>query len=485
MRTTGKRKKKQKKYKPNVLPNADILAALRGITQLHIEGNLAEAETGYRAIIDANVASADAYSNLSVICCDSDRKKEAIELCKQALLIDPALVSAHYNLANAYNLSDNIDKAIAGFQKVLSLQPSRADAHNNLGVAYQNKGNLEKAVEHCRKAADLQSNFVDAHFNLAYSLRLLGKIEESIERFNIVLRIQADHPHANYGLGMIYYASRRYPEAIPYFERSQLKDWRERALHCYYRVQNFDDFKRQFEIISASKHASPLVASLTGHYAVNFNEKNTYNFCPQPFDYVQHSSIQELVGEESPLREQLLRDISKESIETRRQGRLTEGVQSAGNLFWRSESSFQKLASIVKRELLQYRQSHQGAQCELIREFPESIEFTNAWYIKMSSGGFLNSHIHDNGWLSGVLYLAVPAKVQNEDDGNIELSTNGDNYPLLPSTTLDSFETRVFPVAVGDIILFPASLFHRTIPFSSDEERICIAFDFKPKCFDD
>jgi hypothetical protein len=33
---------------------------------------------------------------------------------------------------------------------------------------------------------------------------------------------------------------------------------------------------------------------------------------------------------------------------------------------------------------------------------------------------------------------------------------------------------------VGDIVFFPSSLFHRTIPFESDEERICIAFDVKP-----
>jgi hypothetical protein len=33
---------------------------------------------------------------------------------------------------------------------------------------------------------------------------------------------------------------------------------------------------------------------------------------------------------------------------------------------------------------------------------------------------------------------------------------------------------------VGDIVLFPSSLFHRTIPFESNEQRICIAFDLKP-----
>ncbi|WP_373280560.1 putative 2OG-Fe(II) oxygenase [Methylomonas koyamae] len=45
--------------------------------------------------------------------------------------------------------------------------------------------------------------------------------------------------------------------------------------------------------------------------------------------------------------------------------------------------------------------------------------------------------------------------------------------------------TRRFPhpnrrPKVGDLVLFPSSLFHRTIPFNSDQERICIAFDIKP-----
>ena len=32
----------------------------------------------------------------------------------------------------------------------------------------------------------------------------------------------------------------------------------------------------------------------------------------------------------------------------------------------------------------------------------------------------------------------------------------------------------------GDIVLFPSSLFHRTIPFHLNEERISIAFDLTP-----
>jgi hypothetical protein len=34
---------------------------------------------------------------------------------------------------------------------------------------------------------------------------------------------------------------------------------------------------------------------------------------------------------------------------------------------------------------------------------------------------------------------------------------------------------------MGDIIFFPSSLHHKTIPFSSDGERIIISFDLKPE----
>ena len=65
---------------------------------------------------------------------------------------------------------------------------------------------------------------------------------------------------------------------------------------------------------------------------------------------------------------------------------------------------------------------------------------------------------------------------KNLNEGAIELSLHGDNYPKKH----DNFPTKIYPVKVGDVVFFPSSVFHRTIPFSSNEERICIAFDVKP-----
>ena len=62
-------------------------------------------------------------------------------------------------------------------------------------------------------------------------------------------------------------------------------------------------------------------------------------------------------------------------------------------------------------------------------------------------------------------------------EGAIELSSDGDEYPRLH----DEFEKKVILPNVGDVIFFPSSVFHRTISFNSNEERICIAFDVGPE----
>jgi predicted 2-oxoglutarate/Fe(II)-dependent dioxygenase YbiX len=69
-----------------------------------------------------------------------------------------------------------------------------------------------------------------------------------------------------------------------------------------------------------------------------------------------------------------------------------------------------------------------------------------------------------------------PKKTKTQDEGAIELSTHGDDYPIIN----DDFPKKVIKPKEGDVIFFPSSVFHRTIPFESDEERICIAFDLKP-----
>ena len=88
--------------------------------------------------------------------------------------------------------------------------------------------------------------------------------------------------------------------------------------------------------------------------------------------------------------------------------------------------------------------------------------------------GYQNPHIHPGGWLSGVIYLkVVPSMDKNE--GAIEFSLNGEYYSNINSPKL------IHQPKLGDIVFFPSSLHHRTIPFSTNTDRIIVSYDLKQK----
>ena len=76
--------------------------------------------------------------------------------------------------------------------------------------------------------------------------------------------------------------------------------------------------------------------------------------------------------------------------------------------------------------------------------------------------------------MSGVVYLKVLPNLEKKE-GAIEFSLNGEHYSHPDSPKI------VYQPKIGDIVLFPSSLYHRTIPFSKDIDRISIAFDLMPE----
>ncbi len=93
----------------------------------------------------------------------------------------------------------------------------------------------------------------------------------------------------------------------------------------------------------------------------------------------------------------------------------------------------------------------------------------------MNQGGNLNGHMHKEGWLSGAIYIDLPDK-NKKNEGDIEFSLHGANYPHDGK----SYTTEILEINKGDIVFFPSSLFHSTIPFHSDYQRITLAFDIIP-----
>ena len=102
----------------------------------------------------------------------------------------------------------------------------------------------------------------------------------------------------------------------------------------------------------------------------------------------------------------------------------------------------------------------------------------NLWATLSEGAGYVDSHIHEESWLSGAYYVRVPSNVGDDETnpaGWFEFGTPSD--PLL--TEIDAPVQKVRPVE-GMQVLFPSYLFHRTLPHDNEEGRISIAFDLEP-----
>lgn len=446
-----------------------------GVVLAHLQ-RWDEAIASYRRAANLNPRLAEAHFNLGIALQQLGRLDEAAASYRQAVRAQPGFFEAHGALGTVLQRQGRLAEAVASYEKALAIQPD-ARGHFNLATALSNQGNLDQAIAHFRDAIALHPGFAEAYANLGEALWHQGEANEAIATFRQALAIDPDNALANYNLGVFLYDAGELEQAIPHFERSRRADWRERVLYCLYKSGRFQEFRERLDPLLEERHLSPFLATLSGHYATNFGEPDPYNFCRQPLDFVHHRRIEPLAAPGSELLRDLLRDITHAEIARRMQGRLHHGIQSAGNLFKRPEPSFRTLAGLIRKEVEDFRAHFAGADCEFIRAFPREIEFASSWYVKMRQGGHLDSHIHEEGWISGAVYLAIPQNKRHPQEGAIELSTHGDDYPRRHP----DFPTKTIAPKPGEVVFFPSSVFHRTIPFSSDEERICIAFDVKPR----
>lgn len=487
---------------------APVLYNILGLCQQG-QGKYDEAIANFRKLLSLDPRIAEAHFNLALLFTQLDKTKEAIFSYRKALQLKPNLTSAHFNLGALLQAQNQLKEAAQHYQKALKQEPRFLEALGNLGTVRQLQGQLEEAAQCYRQALtikndafghfnlgtvlyglgqhqeaiaefeqtlELDPQFADAWNSMGETMRDQGRMDDAVRCYKKALELQPQHGRALYNLGEYLCLAERIKEAIPYFEASDFADSQERALQCLYKTRQFEQFKQRFDALTTdSPHDSILLATLATHYAANFHQDIAYDFCKKPMDYVYHTHIDELSSNDSPLHRELLHDIQHLAIAERKQGRLYYGMQSAGNLLQRSESSFQRLAELIRKKIREYRKHYATSRDTLISAFPRDIEFTSSWYLRMKQGGYLTSHIHEEGWISGCVYLQLPNQL-NEHEGCFEYSTDGDDYPRLH----DDFPSQIVDIKVGDLVLFPSSLFHRTLPFQSDQERVCVAFDIKP-----
>lgn len=98
---------------------------------------------------------------------------------RKALTLDPNLVPALINLANAHYARDELPEAQALYERAAHLDGECFEALFNLGNIHHDLGRHADSVRHYRRALEVDPAYPDAHFYLAVTLEKAGRPAEA------------------------------------------------------------------------------------------------------------------------------------------------------------------------------------------------------------------------------------------------------------------------------------------------------------------
>lgn len=113
--------------------------------------------------------------------------------------------------------------------------------------------------------------------------------------------------------------------------------------------------------------------------------------------------------------------------------------------------------------------------------------FTDSWSSRLGRGGFHTHHVHPHGWISSAYYVTLPPSVRGRSAGVGEPGEQASPVAHAgwiqfgePDRDLGLAPLRHVQPQVGRLVLFPSYLWHGTLPFDDEAERLTIAFDVVP-----
>jgi Flp pilus assembly protein TadD len=508
-----------------------IEQALQQGVAAHNAGNLPEAERLYRAILQSQPSHPDANHNLGVLAVSVNKAETALPLFKTALEANPkveqfllsyidALIKEKQfknakqvlehgkkqgvtgdklNVLEAQlasiNETENVSRVSPSQKQLSSLLehyqngrfgdaeklaisithefPKHQFAWKVLGATLKQTGRVSESLVASQKSVQLAPQDAAAHNNLGNSLKEEGRLDEAEASYTQAIALKPDYAEAHSNLGVTLQELGRLEEAILHFDLVNSRNATAQSLECLYVNKNYFEFDKRIHSMSALDNLNIRVAAVSAFAAHQMKKKDPYQFCTNPLDFIVIRNLAEYDSHSNNLVDEIIRESDEYQLIW--ESRTTKyGFQGPRDVFENPSKTISHLESIVQQAVDAYYDRFKSESNIFIKSWPRKHKLMG-WYNRLLKNGYHTAHIHPGGWLSGVIYLKTIA-LSNNDEGAIEFGLHGYDLPI----TDEDYPRELHRPKRGDIILFPSSLFHRTIPFTTDSERCAIAFDLTP-----
>ena len=457
-----------------ISPNDAEAQSNLGITLKEL-GRLEQAEASYKKAIEIRPGYADAHSNLGITLHELGRLEEAEKSYKKAIAINPKDAEACSNLGNTLRELERLEEAEKSCRKAILIKPDLAEGHSNLGGILIELGRFEDAEISLRKAIAIKPEYSEAHSNLGSTLQELGRLEEAETSYKKAISIKPAFALAHYNLGILLYETYQYDQAIRILKLIKFKNSQSYLLRCLYLQNEKVEFYKLLDDLISQGDVNPMIGSLTCRAEIKYGFIKSNLFCQDPFKYVLKIDLSKSYDFSNTFIKPATTIFKQNKRPYRLQKLLTNGSQTPGNLFNIERELTNEIEKTIRIEIEKYRTYFKDSEEGFLKKWPAEYSL-KAWLINMKSGGKLRPHMHENGWISGSIYVNVPPK-SHTDSGNLVVCIDDQDYLVNGKTQHE----KIIDVNTGSMCLFPASLLHYTIPFESDEERIVLAFDVVPK----
>ena len=414
--------------------------------------------------------------NLAVQSHQNNNLQDAQNYYQKVLKIDPNHVNTYYNLGLIFKVLGENQKAISFYEKAIKIDPNHADAHNNLGLIFKVFGENQKAKNCYEKTIEIDPNYVNAHNNLGNVFKELGEYQKAISCYEKAIDIDPNYVNAHYNLGAVFNDLEEHQKAKSCFEKAIEIDPNYTAAHnqllkTLYFINNQSLLFKELESITKEGKINAVIGSICSRAEVKYGVKKENPFCNDPLNYVLKTNLTEKYDFKNVIVNCVNKILKDDIISNREQKLITNGYQTAGNLFANVDFDTNEVQKIIHAEIEKYRLHFKDSKEGFLKKWPTNYSLYG-WLINMKKGGKLSAHMHDLGWLSGSIYVNVPQKLE-ADSGNLVVCIADEN------DLVNKKNEKSIDVVTGNLCLFPSSLLHYTIPFESEESRIVLAFDVK------
>ncbi|MDO6420988.1 tetratricopeptide repeat protein [Saccharophagus degradans] len=188
--------------------------------RLHNQGQLPQAESTYKKILQIDKNNADANHLLGVICIQSQAFANAIHFITKSIEQKPKNSLPYYNLGLAYQNMSAYKKAAECYEKAIKFNPEHIEAILNAGNMYMYLQDRYSAEKKFRRAIHLNPNRLDANNNLGLCLFEQHRNKDARKYYQMAIKLNPNNPEGHNNLASLEQSEGNILEAIDAYRKS-------------------------------------------------------------------------------------------------------------------------------------------------------------------------------------------------------------------------------------------------------------------------